>query len=228
MSTIVIRRKHDLELAEAKRLAENIAKKLRNDYGGSFTWQGDDLHFQRTGASGSVAVRKDDFQVRVELGLLLSALRSRIEQEIVTFCDANFGAAARAASSEPSPRASRRRKDRQSSCASPPATTYSSRTAADGSPPGGRDSCAIPPAAAVRLHQRLGGSRTPRAHRVVGKISRRQRVPDVQDRRGDLPGCLDDVGAVEERAVADHRVVQEPLVAGRGARIAQVSIPQVH
>jgi putative polyhydroxyalkanoate system protein len=115
MSTIVVRRKHDLGLAKAKRLAESVAKQLRADYGGSFSWRGDDLHFQRTGASGSVAVGKDDFQVRVELGFLLGALRSRIEQEIVTFCDANFGAAARTAPSEPSPRASRRRKDRQSS-----------------------------------------------------------------------------------------------------------------
>ena len=115
MSTIVVRRTHDLGLAKAKRLAESIAKQLRADYGGSFTWQGDDLHFQRTGASGSVAVGRDDFQVRVELGLLLSVLRSRIEQEIVTFCDAHFGAAARTAPSEPAPRAARRRKERQSS-----------------------------------------------------------------------------------------------------------------
>jgi len=115
VSTIVVRRKHDLGLAEAKRLAENIAKKLRNDYGGSFTWRGDDLHFQRTGASGSVAVRKGDFRVRVELGFLLSALRLRIEQEIITFCDAHLGAGDRAGPVESSLRASRRRKDRTSS-----------------------------------------------------------------------------------------------------------------
>jgi putative polyhydroxyalkanoate system protein len=114
MSTIVIRREHNLGLAKAKRLAENIAKQLRNDYGGSFTSQDDDLHYQRTGASASVAVRKDDFQVRVELGFLLSALHSRIEQEIVTFRDAHLGAGDRTSPGEPSPRAPRRRKDRKS------------------------------------------------------------------------------------------------------------------
>jgi len=41
-------------------------------------------------------VSRNDFQVRVELGFLLSALRSRIEQEIVKFCDEHFGAGDRA------------------------------------------------------------------------------------------------------------------------------------
>jgi len=91
MSTIVVRRKHDLGLAKAKRLAESIARQLRDDYGGSFTWKGDDLRFKRPGASGSVAVTKAGFQVRVELGLLLSPLRSRIQREIVTFCDEHLG-----------------------------------------------------------------------------------------------------------------------------------------
>jgi putative polyhydroxyalkanoate system protein len=93
MATIVVRRKHDLGLAKAKRLAESVARKLRDDYGGSFAWDGNDLRFERTGATGSVAVTKEGFQVRVELGLLLSPLRSRIEREIVAFCDEQFGPA---------------------------------------------------------------------------------------------------------------------------------------
>jgi len=94
MATIVVRRKHDLGLAKAKRLAESVARRLRDDYGGSFAWNGNDLRFERTGATGSVAVTKAGFQVRVELGLLLSPLRARIEREIVAFCDEHFGRAA--------------------------------------------------------------------------------------------------------------------------------------
>ena len=96
MSTIVIRRQHDLGLAKARRLAESVAQQLQQDYGGTFSWSGNDLEFQRTGAAGSVAVSRNDFQVRVELGFLLRALRSRIEQEIVKFCDEHFGAGDRA------------------------------------------------------------------------------------------------------------------------------------
>jgi putative polyhydroxyalkanoate system protein len=62
MPTIVVHRKHALGLAGARRLAESIARKLREDYGGSFAWEGDDLRFQRTGRR-LVAVTKGGFQV---------------------------------------------------------------------------------------------------------------------------------------------------------------------
>jgi len=87
MPTISVHRPHALGLAKARDLAQSIARRLKNDCGGSFGWQDDVLHFERTGASGSVAVTKDDFRVHVDLGLLLSPLRSRIEREIVEFCD---------------------------------------------------------------------------------------------------------------------------------------------
>jgi putative polyhydroxyalkanoate system protein len=108
MPTIVVRRKHALGLAGARRLAESIARKLREDYGGSFAWEGDDLRFQRTGASGSVAVTKEGFQVRVELGVLLSPLRSRIEREIVAFCDEHLGGGDRLGRVRPERRPQRR------------------------------------------------------------------------------------------------------------------------
>jgi putative polyhydroxyalkanoate system protein len=90
MPVIVVRRHHDLGLAKARSLAQTIARRLKSDYGGSFVWKGDVLHFERTGASGSVAVTADDFRVRVELGFLLTPLRSQIEGEIRKFCDEHF------------------------------------------------------------------------------------------------------------------------------------------
>ena len=88
---IVVRRHHDLGLTEARRLAETMALRLRGDYGGSFAWRGDELHFRRTGVSGLVGVTKDSVEIRVELGLLLRPLRGRIEREICAFCDEQFG-----------------------------------------------------------------------------------------------------------------------------------------
>jgi putative polyhydroxyalkanoate system protein len=114
MSTIVIQRKHALGLARARGLAETVARQLQHDYGGSYLWSGDDLHFQRTGASGSVAVTKEGFQVRVELGVLLSVLRSRIEREIVTFCDEHFGESERPGRGQPTRRPGRRGKGAKS------------------------------------------------------------------------------------------------------------------
>src|SRR5262245_48412846 len=115
MSTILIRRRHALGLAKAKRLAESMARKLQNEHGGSFTWKGDDLHFQRTGASGAVAVTKDGFRVRLELSWLLSPLASRIEREIVTFCDEHLVDADPPPSSQRTRPAPRHRRDAKSS-----------------------------------------------------------------------------------------------------------------
>ena len=93
MSEIVVRGHHDLGLARARRLAETMALRLRDDYGGTYAWAGDHLGFERTGVSGRITVKPDAFEVRVEIGFLLSPLRGRIEQEIRAFCDEQFGAA---------------------------------------------------------------------------------------------------------------------------------------
>jgi putative polyhydroxyalkanoate system protein len=90
MSQIVVQRPHQLSLPQARRLAEKIARRLRSDYGGSYSWDGDTLRFKRTGASGQVAVTSDDFQICVDIGLLLTPLHARLEREIHAFVDAHF------------------------------------------------------------------------------------------------------------------------------------------
>jgi putative polyhydroxyalkanoate system protein len=115
MSRIVVRRHHDLGLARGRRLAEAMARRLRDDYGGSYTWEGNDLRFYRSGASGCVTVTGDDVQVRVELGFLLSPLRSRIEREIRAFCDEHLGESERAGRSQSARRVVRRGRDRKRS-----------------------------------------------------------------------------------------------------------------
>jgi putative polyhydroxyalkanoate system protein len=92
---ILVGRHHELGLVKAKRLAETIARQLQDDFGGTYTWKGNHLLFRRTGASGSVTVTKDEFEVRVELGFLLRPLSARIEREIHTFCDEHLGEGAR-------------------------------------------------------------------------------------------------------------------------------------
>jgi len=96
MSEILVQRRHNLRLAGAKRLAETMARQLQTQYGGTYKWEDNTLHFQRTGASGHLVVTRSDFEIRVEIGLLLSPLRSRIEREILAFCDEKFGQVERA------------------------------------------------------------------------------------------------------------------------------------
>jgi putative polyhydroxyalkanoate system protein len=91
MGEIVRHRLHRLPLTEARRLAETIAQRLRDDFGGSYTWDGDRLRFRRTGASAHVTVTAEDVDIRVRISWLLSPLHTRIEREIVTFCDEYLG-----------------------------------------------------------------------------------------------------------------------------------------
>jgi len=92
MSEIVVRRRHALGLARAKRIAERMAERLRADFGGSYAWDGDTLRFKRIGASGLVAVTAERVEIHVNVSVLLSPLRARIEREIVDFCDAQLKA----------------------------------------------------------------------------------------------------------------------------------------
>jgi len=52
MSQIVVRGHHDLGLARARRLAEVIALQLRDDYGVTYAWTGDQLQFEQVGIRG--------------------------------------------------------------------------------------------------------------------------------------------------------------------------------
>jgi len=88
---IGVDRRHALGLARAKRLAESIARRLQEEYGGSYAWEADKLHFARTGVSGRVAVTKDRVSIRIELAFLLKPLQPAIEHEVRAFCDEHFG-----------------------------------------------------------------------------------------------------------------------------------------
>ena len=79
-------------------------------------------------------------------------------------------------------------------------------------------SVSVPPLATAARHQFLGLGRTPGAGGVVGEVARRQGLPDVEDRLHDRPAGFDHVGALEQRGVADHAVVEQPLVAGARRR----------
>lgn len=88
---IAIRRHHDLGLTKAKRLAQTLARRLQNEFGGTYAWKGNELHFERPGVSGCATVTKDSVQIRVEVGFLLRPLRARIEREIRAGLDAHLG-----------------------------------------------------------------------------------------------------------------------------------------
>lgn len=90
MPKIDIRRPHQLPIAEARAVVDQVAARMREKFGMEGRWQDDTLLFSRPGVSGSIAVDSDAIQVKAELGLMLTPLKGMIEQEIRRKLDEHF------------------------------------------------------------------------------------------------------------------------------------------
>lgn len=82
MSDIDIRHHHSLPLPKARKAVEDIAKKLAAKFDMDYRWDGDDLHFTRSGVDGRIHLTEKQIRVTARLGFLLSALKGTVEQEI--------------------------------------------------------------------------------------------------------------------------------------------------
>ena len=90
MPKIDIRRPHQLSIAEARAVVDQVAARMHEKLGIDGQWQGDILRFSRPGVSGTIAVSSDAIQVNAELGLMLSPLTGMVEQEIRRKLDEHF------------------------------------------------------------------------------------------------------------------------------------------
>jgi putative polyhydroxyalkanoate system protein len=90
MPKIDIRRPHQLPIAEARAVVDQVAARMHEKFGMDGRWQGDTLLFSRPGVSGSIAVGSDAIQVKAELGLLLAPLKGMVEREIRRKLDEHF------------------------------------------------------------------------------------------------------------------------------------------
>jgi putative polyhydroxyalkanoate system protein len=91
VAKIDIRRKHGRSLKDAKAAVDKTAKAIAKKFEITSQWEGDTLHFQRSGVDGHIEVTKSDVQVRAELGFLFGMMKPMIEEEIQRQLDKNFG-----------------------------------------------------------------------------------------------------------------------------------------
>lgn len=82
MPGIDIHHAHSLPPAKARKAVEEVAIKLGEKFGLDSRWEGDTLHFVRSGVDGRIALAPRQLQVTAKLGFLLSALQEPIEAEI--------------------------------------------------------------------------------------------------------------------------------------------------
>lgn len=92
MADLHIVREHTLGLAKARKIAFKWAEQVEADFGMNCNYAegktGDEVDFSRSGVKGSLAVTKDRFELRAQLGFLVGAFKHTIEAEIVKNLDA--------------------------------------------------------------------------------------------------------------------------------------------
>jgi putative polyhydroxyalkanoate system protein len=82
MSDIHFIRKHSLSVAEAKKKVQQAADHLADEYDLASEWEGDTLHFTRSGVDGHIAVTAKEVTLDVKLGFLLRAFKTTFEHHI--------------------------------------------------------------------------------------------------------------------------------------------------
>ena len=82
MADISIVQEHHLTHKKAREAAQKVADKLAEDYDLEFEWEGDVLHFERSGVQGSLTVEKAQVEMFIKLGFLMSAFAPTIEAKV--------------------------------------------------------------------------------------------------------------------------------------------------
>jgi putative polyhydroxyalkanoate system protein len=94
MSDIRIARPHGLPVSRAKAAAQAAADELSRKYALTSHWQGDTLHFERSGVQGRIEVSPTQIALEIRLGLLFKMLKPKIERSVGERLDQFLGQAA--------------------------------------------------------------------------------------------------------------------------------------
>jgi putative polyhydroxyalkanoate system protein len=87
MATIDISKAHSLQIDDAKKKAEDLAKGMEQKLGLSWKWEGNTIHFNAPngaakGTTGTVAVTDKEVRVAVDLPFMLRVMKGTIEDKI--------------------------------------------------------------------------------------------------------------------------------------------------
>ncbi len=91
MPAIHLERTHRLGLKKARAAAQRIADDMAQSFEMTSEWDGNALHFERAGVSGSLTVSRDRVVLDAQLAGLLGVFRGRIEDRLQADFDRYFG-----------------------------------------------------------------------------------------------------------------------------------------
>ncbi len=82
MSQIDIQHPHSLSKTDARAAIEEVARKLQERFQIDHHWEGDTLHFSRSGVDGVIELASKGLNVSAKLGFLMAMFKDPIEAEI--------------------------------------------------------------------------------------------------------------------------------------------------
>lgn len=94
MADISIVQEHRLSPETARAAARKVADRLAGEYGLECRWDGDVLHFGRSGVQGTLTLEAQRAAMRIELGFLLVAFAPAIEAKVAESMRKVFAAGA--------------------------------------------------------------------------------------------------------------------------------------
>ena len=90
MPNIDIHRAHSRPLADARQSVQRVADHIAEKFAVQCHWQGNTLHFERSGVDGQIEVSAKQVHVTARLGFLLMAIQGSVEREINRYLDEEF------------------------------------------------------------------------------------------------------------------------------------------
>ena len=82
MTRIHLQRAHGLGLDRVRQAVQKAAEEMADSHQVESRWEGDVLRFSRAGLTGSLALGESEVVLDAELGMLLSAFKPKIEEQI--------------------------------------------------------------------------------------------------------------------------------------------------
>jgi putative polyhydroxyalkanoate system protein len=90
MADLELQREHTLGLKKAKAAAQKVADEMAESFDMESEWEGNTLHFSRSGVTGAMIVSKNSVEVNAKLGFLLAAFKPKIEAQMSKNFDKYF------------------------------------------------------------------------------------------------------------------------------------------
>lgn len=89
MAGFSIRKAYTMPKEELRSAAEGLARELESTHGVRARWEGDHVRIRGSGVDGKLTLGDEDLLVSVELGLLASAFKNVLRNEVQRYLDEN-------------------------------------------------------------------------------------------------------------------------------------------